>query len=503
MSPVARRRAAPKKPALDRARRSSRRPAPARSRPAPRGARPSPREDPSQPDLKAGLEVLDRVLDLVGGDADARYYDDRWITLRCADSRLYQPHAELTKAVSLRVALSGGRLGVATTTDLTPEGLRRLAEGAKALASVAPPVEGFPGFAEDVKGPTPSVPFSRRVLDEDLERLGDRLAGAFSVVEESLGPARISGVFNQGASLLAVANSRGLRRGFLRSAAQASLLTELPDRDPPVSGWSEGAHWDPAKVDLVALAREAVAATPRVAPRAVEPGKYRVLLMGPAVSELMGHLAWLGLGAHAVEEGWSFLVEGRGRSLVAPSFELTDDPFCSVGVPSSIDFEGMPHRARPIFHEGVAQGAAHDHLTASRAKVPSTSNALPPEAHFGEMGPLPLHLTMAPGDHDRTELLKELKQGIVVTRFWYVRAVHPGRTIITGMTRDGTYWVENGEVQHPIRNLRFTESILETLAGVEAVGEDRRCFADERAFTSPVLSPLVSRSFTFTSGTSF
>ncbi|MDE1838120.1 MAG: TldD/PmbA family protein [Euryarchaeota archaeon] len=456
-----------------------------------------------RPELRRGFEVLDQLLSLVKGQADARFYEDRWVTLRCANSRLYQPHAESVASLSLRVAVEGGQLGVATTTDLTSQGLKRVAEEATSLARVAPPVRGFPGFPSDPGGPTAEVPFAPRAEREDLEGLGDQLAGAFAIIEEGLGPSRISGVYNQGTSVVAVANTSGLRRGYRRSAAQASLLAEQPQKDPPVSGWSEGTHWDPEKVDLLSLAKEAVAATPRTAPRPAKPGKYRVLLMGPAVSELTGHLTWLGLGANAVEEGWSFLVKGQGKRLVAPAFELSDDPFSPHGVPAAVDYEGLPHRSRPIFRQGKAEGPAHDSITGARAERESTRNALPPEAPYGELGPLPLHLTMRAGDRSRDELVKDLKQGILVTRFWYVRSVHPGKTIITGMTRDGTYWVDKGEVQHPIRNLRFTESILRTLAGVESVGERLRGYGDERAFSAHVLAPIVSRSFTFTSATTF
>lgn len=472
---------------------------PKKSKPSVRSVRSA----PPAPEVKGGLEVLDQVLALVKGAADARFYQDRWITLRCANSQLYQPHAEESWSLSLRVASSDGRFGVATTSDLSREGLRSVVDAATSLSRVAPPAEGFRGFPDGNGERTPEVPFSTRVLAEDLEPLGERLADAFGAIESALGPARISGVYNQGLSVVAVANTAGLRRGYRRSAAQASLLSELPARDPPVSGWSEGAHWDPAQVDLTALAKEAVAATARSAPQPCAPGKYRVLLLGPAVSEFVNYLSFLGLGANSVEEGWSFLVEGKGKRLVSPKFELTDHPLSPRGIPSAVDYEGMAHRKRPVFLDGKAEGPAHDSLTAARAKVESTRNAVPPEAPYGDLGPVPRHLEMTPGDQDLPELLKTLKQGILVTRFWYVRAVHPGKTILTGMTRDGTYWVDQGVVQHPIRNLRFTESVLETFAGVEAVGKRTRCHADERAFFSPVLAPVVSKSFTFTSATTF
>jgi PmbA protein len=483
-------------------RRSATRASPARRRADAGGKGRAAAERPAA-EVREGLEVLEELLGLVQGPADARFYEDRWITLRCANTSLYQPHADQSRGVSLRVATPEGRFGVATTSDLSKEGLKALVATASSLARVAPPTEGFQGFPGPDGERTPPIAFSPKVLDEDLEPLGERLAEAFQVIEEALGPARISGVYNQGLSVVAVANTSGLRRGYRRSAAQASLLSELPQRDPPVSGWSEGGHWDPSKVDLAELAREAVVATAKSAPQACEPGKYRVLLLGPAVSEFVNFLSYLGLGANSVEEGWSFLVEGKGKRLVAPAFELTDDPLSPEGIPSAVDFEGLPHRPRPVFHDGVAQGPAYDTLTGARAKVPSTRNAIPPEAPYGDLGPVPRHLKMAAGEHGWDELVKELKTGILVTRFWYVRAVHPGKTLLTGMTRDGTYWVENGEIKHPIRNLRFTESILDTFAGVEAIGRRLRCHADERGFFCPVLAPIVSRAFTFTSATSF
>lgn len=452
---------------------------------------------------KAGLEVLEKVLSQTSGPADVRYYQDRWITLRCANTVLYQPHAEEVTSLSLRVATPEGRLGVATTSDLSSAGLAALVQAAQSMARVAPPVSGFPGFPPDPKGATVPAPFARGVLEEDLERHGQEIADAFGEVQEELGPARISGVYNAGASLLAVANTSGLRRSSLRSSVQASFLTELPGREPPVSGWAEAAHWDPKKIDLSRLAMEAVAATPRTPPKMARPGTYRVLLSGSALSEMMSFLSWAGLGANAVHEGWSFLVGQERRRLVAPEVVLTDDPRSPAGLPAPIDFEGQPTRPRPVVRDGIFTGPAHDTLTGARGHVPSTANALPPEAPFGELGPIPTHLSMAPGRAGTEELLKELKDGILVTRFHYVRLVHPGKTIITGMTRDGTYRVARGEVVEPVTNLRFTESILTALHGVELVGKASRCYADERGWMAQVLSPVVSGAFTFTSATTF
>ncbi len=455
------------------------------------------------PDGDRSRELLERVLAAVHEPADVRYYREQWTTLRSANSMLYQPHSETVESISLRICSEDGRLGVATSTEISAEGIAALVRRARALAQVAPAVRDFPGFPEDPGTPTPAIPVARGVFQDDLEARGQALADAFAVVEDEIGPARISGVVNQGISQLAVANTSGLHRNSYRTVAQANFLTEIASRDPPPSGWAEMAHWDPARLDLIGLAREAARITPRVRPRMAKPGRYRVLLSGSALFELLSFLSWMGLGALSVEEGWSFLVNGQGKRVAAPEITLVDDPRNPRGLPAALDAEGLPMRRRTLIDRGVARGPAHDTLTAARARTRSTANALPPEAPAGSIGPIPRNLLLRPGTATLEELVKELRRGILVTRFHYVRSVHPGKTTLTGMTRDGTYWVERGEVQHPITNLRFTEGILSTLAGTELVGGKVRAYGDERGFMSAVLPSLVSRSFTFPSATTF
>ena len=235
-------------------------------------------------------------------------------------------------------------------------------------------------------------------------------------------------------------------------------------------------------------------------PERVEPGAYPVVLRGPAVADLLRFLAHLGFGANGEVEGWSCLARSRGKRVAPPSVTLIDDARSRETIPQAIDYEGTWTAATPLIQKGTAGNVVTDLLTAGRLHRKLTGHAQPPEAPFGDYGPTPSHLLLEPGDATEDELVRETRRGLLVTRFHYVRVVDPGRGVITGMTRDGTYVIENGELVRPARNLRFTESVLTALAGISLLGKDRRIYSGEGAVTVPA---VATRSFRFTSATLF
>lgn len=241
----------------------------------------------------------------------------------------------------------------------------------------------------------------------------------------------------------------------------------------------------------------------RETPSAVEPGAYSVVLRGPAVAELLAFLGHLGFAGNGEVEGWSCLARRRGRSIAPPSVTLVDDPRSRETIPAAIDYEGTFTASTPLIDHGVARGVVTDLLTAGRLGRKLTGHASPPEAPWGEYGPMPNHLLLQGGDAEEDELVRETRRGILVTRFHYVRVVDPGRGVITGMTRDGTYVIERGEVTRPARNLRFTESVLRAVAGTTLLGKDRRIYSSERGGGCVTAPSMAVRSFRFTSATLF
>ena len=165
-------------------------------------------------------------------------------------------------------------------------------------------------------------------------------------------------------------------------------------------------------------------------------------------------------------------------------------------MPAAFDYEGVPKRRVVLIEAGVCRDVVHDTRTALRGGVASTGHGLPAPNTFG---PVPLNMLMSAGDTPRADLVKGLDRGLLVSRFHYTNPVHPKLAIITGMTRDGLFLVEGGEVVGPVRNLRFTQSYLGALAGVQAVSRERRLL---RGFLGPMVVPsLRIAAFEFTGAT--
>ncbi|HTS14982.1 MAG TPA: metallopeptidase TldD-related protein, partial [Candidatus Sulfotelmatobacter sp.] len=229
-------------------------------------------------------------------------------------------------------------------------------------------------------------------------------------------------------------------------------------------------------------------------PVSLPPGEYPVVLEPYAVVDLLDMLGYLGFSALAVQEGRSFFE--AGKVIGSPLVTIIDDAEDSAGAPVSFDYEGVPKRRVPLVEAGVCREAVFDAQTAARAHRESTGHGLPAPNPYG---PFPLNMIMSAGDASRDELIGGLERGLLVTRFHYTNPVHPKLAIVTGMTRDGTFLVEQGRIVGPVRNLRFTQSYLEALAGVEAVGRERRLL---RGFLGASLVPAVRiRAFGFTGAT--
>jgi PmbA protein len=180
-------------------------------------------------------------------------------------------------------------------------------------------------------------------------------------------------------------------------------------------------------------------------------------------------LGYLGFSAQAVQEDRSFAEPGKriGSDLVT----ITDDGFDPAGLPMAFDYEGVAKQRVPLVDAGICRQVVYDAQTAARDRVESTGHGLPAPNTWG---PFPLNMVMTAGTATRDDLVAGMDRGLLVTRFHYTNPVHPKLAIVTGMTRDGTFLVEDGKIVAPVRNLRYTQSYLDALAGISAVTAERR-----------------------------
>lgn len=411
---------------------------------------------------------------------------------RFANSTIHQNVAESDAELRVRV-VQGRRIGVASSNDLTQGGIEKVVQTASSLARLQ---RENPDF-RSLPVPQPTVQVEAFVEATAGYTPEDRARVAGTICREAVAHGAVaSGTFSTARMEIAVANSLGVFAYHRATAANASTVI-MADSG---SGWASLASPDATEVDGEAMAREALDKALRSRePTLIEPGDYTVILEEYAVADLLRYLALMGFGALAVQEQRSFMAGKFGQQIVGQNISIWDDGLDTSGFPMPFDFEGVPKQRVDLIERGVARGVVYDSYTAGREEgKASTGHALPAP---NTSGPLPLHLFMACGEATRGEMLASTERGLWITRFHYIRPVHPLQTIITGMTRDGTFLIEGGEIARPVRNLRFTQSILEALSNVEAIGPTTRL---NRGFLGAARAPALKlRNFTFTGVTEF
>jgi predicted Zn-dependent protease len=397
---------------------------------------------------------------------------------RFANSQIHQNVAETNVTVNLRFVI-GKRVGVASSGRTDEEGLRRLAANAAAIAGVVEELDDWSGLPE----PTPIDPVEAAYSPATASASPELRAAGVRDVIAAADDAGVNafGSFSTGVETTAVANSRGVRAGGSRTAAQLLTVSMGPDGG---TGYAEQAAVDATTLDAATIGREAAGKARATANAvAIDAGDYPVVLEEYAVVDLLDMLGYLGFSALAVQEERSFVEIGRriGSELVT----IVDDGHDPAGLPMGFDYEGVAKQRVALLERGVCRGVVHDAQTAARDGVASTGHGLPAPNPWG---PFPLNMLMSAGTSSRDELIGQLERGLLVTRFHYTNPVHPKLAIITGMTRDGTFLVEDGRIVGPVRNLRFTQSYLEALACTVGVARERKTL---KGFLGGVVVPAI------------
>jgi predicted Zn-dependent protease len=413
---------------------------------------------------------------------------------RFANSTIHQNVAESNAEIRIRVVL-GSRIGVATTNKPDDRALGKTLEKALVMARLQPENPDF----HSLPGPQP-IPeisaFSEATAGCTPEQRA-KGAGTICVMAREAGVVA-SGALTTAVFEMAVANSLGTFAYFPTTYADINTVV-MSDTS---AGYAAALRLDVTGLDFEAIGREAVQKCLRSQnPRPLQPGDYTVILEPYAVQDLVQMMAYTGLGALAFQEGRSFMVGKLGEQIVDPQVSLWDDGLSIDSIPWPFDFEGVPKQRVDLIERGIARGVVYDSYRAGKEEGrSSTGHALPAP---NTLGPLPLNTFFSPGDATLEEMIQNTERGIYVTRFHYTRPVVPKEVVITGMTRDGTFLIQGGEIVHPVKNLRFTQSYLKALNQVEMVGRDTRLLIGVGNIGRHCVPALKLSRFTFTGATEF
>ncbi len=429
------------------------------------------------------------ALTTAADEAEALIVAENSALTRFANNRINQNVVEANALVNVR-AVVGKRQGVASTNRLDDESLHACCEAAIAAARIAPEDPAFPGL------PTPSpVELVERACE--TTRAFDAEARAHAVadiVEQSRERGlTVAGKVRAAEHVLAVANSHGIDVGSAITGAQATVLS----MGESGSGWTSWLSRDASEMRAADLGRDAAELALRSAnPTNLEPGIHPVVLAPEAVADIMDFLGYLGFSAKAFEEGRSFLSNHLEDQIMHYLISIVDDALAPHAMGATFDYEGSPKRRTVLIEDGVGVQPVTDSYWAEKSGWPNSGHALPAPNPWG---PMPLNLEMLPGEGSLDDLVSAVSHGVYVTRFHYVNVEDPVPVTLTGMTRDGTFLIENGVITRPLKNLRFTQSMIEALKWCEGVTEQRKFVGTEEG-ASLVPGLLLSR-FNFTGQT--
>jgi PmbA protein len=381
---------------------------------------------------------------------------------RFAGSVIHQNTFEREAGLSVEVRF-GQRQGLAATNKLTPEGVRAAVDAAAAAAKISQPNVDLADLAT---GPR-EYPFQVEYYEptaactpEDRAKL--TLAGF--AVNDQPGEFSAAGTLSTSQLNFVVANSLGVEAAFNTTRARYTVLWTGADS----SGYAEDTTNNLGTLDTAGLAVKALATAKRSAgPRNDIPiGRYTVILEPECLSTMLSFLTWLAFSGRQYEDGASALCGKLGEQVTGKDITIIDDALDPRTLGNPCDMSGLPKQRLTLIENGVAVAVAHDLDSAKRAGTSTTAH------DTGGKFPAPINLVFSPGSSSREQLIKDTQRGILVSRFHYTNVVDPMATVITGMTRDGTFLIENGEIVAPLTNFRFTQNILEGLAHTSGIAAD-------------------------------
>ncbi|MFQ5816589.1 MAG: TldD/PmbA family protein [Terriglobia bacterium] len=436
-------------------------------------------------------EIAERVEQASPADETEVFIEcSRSALTRFANNIIHQNVAEEGIQVSVRVVVDS-RTARATTNKIDAAALRCTVEQALASARWQPqdpdllPMLGPQRYNPVTRVSAATAELSPQARAEAVRRVVARAEGFHLTA---------AGLYSNSYATQALANARGLFAYYDETRAEFSL-TCWNDKG---SGWAKANFTAADQLGIDELAERACQkALASQEPQELAPGRYTVILEPAAVLDLVGFLFY-DFAATAIADQRSCFTERLGEKVFGENISIWDDAYHPLQTGSVWDGEGMPRQKVTLVERGVVKNLVYSRQAARKAGTKPTGHGFLLPNEYGEA---PMNLVFAGGDCSLDEMIRATERGVLVTRLWYIREVDPYKKILTGMTRDATFYVTDGTIQYAIRNLRFNQSILAMLSQVEMLGPAVRT-AGEESFEMVVPAMKIA-DFHFTEGTKY
>ena len=441
-------------------------------------------------DERAREALAARALALAGGMTEAIVTDSDLGLTRFTHNAIHQNIAERDTVVRVRT-IADARTGVASTNDASDAGLAAVVQRAKTIATFATQEPQRPELIASPRSRSPARAYDDATASAGPELRARVAADVFRVAERA--NLWAAGYVMTERSGITVANTCGTMQSFDGTSCGVNVKANGTD----ATGFSEYHGNVAGELDGTRVATVAVEKARRGAvPRGVEPGAWTVILEPAAFGELLSYLIGH-FSAQSYVEGSSFLCDGLERRYTGKALTLADDYAHPLFAGMPFDFEGVPTHRLPLLECGTSGHVVTDAAYAKQLGLPDTGHAQPAPSAYGPRARNPV---VSGGERTVEELIAQTRRGLLVSRFWYIRPVDVRRTIVTGMTRDGTFLIEDGAIARGVRNMRFNQSILEALSNAE--------FSDRQVRTGGYSYEMVVpaaklEGFHFTSTTDF
>jgi predicted Zn-dependent protease len=445
----------------------------------------------SERELRAIADNVLRLAKLRGvKEAEAHVEEVIDALTRFANNVIHQNVAEHGLSVSIRTVVDG-RTARVTTNRVDEDSLRAALENSLAMAASQPKDPQLLPLPDKQKyrALRRFIPATAALTPEERAR------AVKQACDLADGRGQVAaGIFQNGQSQTVLCNSRGLFAAYRQTQAEFSVTMQ----QGAATSWAKANAADVRAIDPIALAGKASEKAERAQnPVELAPGKYTVILEPAAVLDLMGFLFY-DFAATAVQDKRSCFSERLGKKLFGKNITITDDVYHAEQLGPQFDGEGVPRQRVVLVDKGVLRNLVYSRRSAKAAHAKPTGHGFPLPNEYGEA---PMNLVIAGGNSSVEEMVRSTEKGLLVTRLWYIREVDPYEKVMTGMTRDGLYIVERGQIGRGVRNFRFNQSILGMLANVELLGPSHRASGEESF--EMVVPPMKIREFQFSEVTKF